>query len=260
MTKMIKVALYLILFIAAPFIGAGYANAHISHVSINEQQFILGGYPKFRVNIVSQDASLDKMQFVVRQASGEERLMVKPINNFLLLVTGVEDVMDPSATLVVREYRVNKWRDVKVFSLFKGRHLSQELAAKSSAAHLNIESRASEAPSSMYKIASMSQSSTQLSSGRGNKPAQYRHSLYDKSCTLKHTPAMTLWRIGTEHGKAWGLSTYGAMLAIFEANTKAFNQGDINGLRADALLRCPSQTLRAKYSNHKMAKQTFEAL
>ncbi|WP_050774354.1 hypothetical protein [Shewanella benthica] len=157
MTIMIKVALCLILFITAPFIGVGDAAAQITHVSINEQQFILGGYPKFRLNIVSQDVSLYKMQFVVRQTSGEERLMVKPINNFLLLVIGVEDVVDPRATLVFREYRVNKWRDVKVFSLFEGQHLSEELGLKSSAAYLSVENRSSQAPSSSYKIATMSQ-------------------------------------------------------------------------------------------------------
>ena len=260
MKIIIKVTLCLILFITAPFIGVGYADAQISHVSINEQQFILGGYPKFRLNIVSQDASLDKMQFVVRQTSGEERLMVKPINNFLLLVTGVEDVVDPSATLVIREYRVNKWRDVKVFTLFKGQQLPLELAVKSSAAHLSVENRASKAPNSSYKIATMSQASTPFPTAKGKTSAQYRDALIDKSCTLSYTPEMTLWRIGTEHGKEWGIGTYGAMIAIFEANPKAFNQGKIGGLRADASLRCPSHGLRQKYSNSKMAKQTFEAL
>ena len=260
MTRMIKVTLCLILFISAPFIGGGDAYAQISHVSINEKQFILGGYPKFRLNIVSQDASLDKMQFVVRQTSGEERLMVKPINNFLLLVTGVEDVVDPSATLVIREYRVNKWRDVKVFTLFKGQQLSPELAAKSSAAHLSAENRSSRAPSSSYEIATMSQTSAPLPTAKGKKSAQYRDALVDKSCTLNYTPEMTLWRIGTKHSKEWGISTYGAMIAIFEANPKAFNQGEISGLRADVSLRCPSRALREKYSNSKEAKQTFDAL
>ncbi|NRB25697.1 hypothetical protein [Shewanella sp.] len=273
MTKMIKVTLCLILFIGASSIGAGYANAQISHVSINEQQFILGGNPKFRLNIVSQDASLNKMQFVVRQMSGEERLMVKPINSFLLLVTGVEDVVDPSATLVVREYRVNKWRDVKVFPLFKGQQfkqqLAEELAVTSSAADLSIENSASNASSSSYtiatsdsryRLAAVSQRTTPLTPAKGQETARHRDALVDKSCTLNYTPAMTLWRIGTEHGKEWGISTYGAMIAIFEANPKAFNQGEISGLRADVSLRCPSHALRQRYSNPSLAKQMFEAL
>ncbi|AQS40433.1 hypothetical protein Sps_05364 [Shewanella psychrophila] len=259
MTKTITLVMFSLLFICGSISTAGYAYAQISHVSINEQQFILGGYPKFRLNIVSQDANLDKMQFVIRQSGSEERLMVKPINNFLLLVTGVEDVVDPSATLVVREYRVNKWRDVKVFTLFKGQQLSPELAVKSSAAHLSMENQSSKVPSS-DKMTSMSQASTQLTAGNNEKSAQYRNALIDESCTLNHTSEMTLWRIGTEHGKEWGIGTYGAMIAIFEANPKAFNQGKISGLRADISLRCPSLALKEKYSNAKMAKQAFEAL
>lgn len=259
MTIMIKVVSFLMFFICIPFIGAGYAYAQISHVSINEQQFILGEHPRFKLNIVSQDRKLDKMQFIIRQASGTESLMAKPLNHFLLLVMGVEDVVDPDATLVVREYRVNKWRDVKVFTLFKGQQLSAQLTAKSLAADLSVEAIASKAPSSSDKVATLSQASTQLLSVNGKQPAQYRDALIDGSCTLDDTSEMTLWRIGTVQGKKWGISIYGAMLAIFEANPKAFNQGKVSGLRADAELNCPSQALRAKHSNSKVAKQTFEA-
>lgn len=253
MSTIIKSVMITLLLVCGFFTSAGNAYAQISHVSINEQQFILGGYPKFRLNIVSKHESIDKIQFVVRQASGEERLMVKPINNFLLLVSGVEDVLDPNAILVIREYRVNKWRDVKQFNLFNGQKLSPELSTKTSVEHLKLEK----------SVAYSAQTNTKAVPAKpidADKPARYRAALIDSSCQLDYTSDMTLWRIGTQQSKRWGISTYGAILAIFEANTPAFIDGKINSLRADVPLKCPSIALREKYADSNMAKKAFESL
>lgn len=255
MSTIIKSVMITLLLVCGFFTSVGNAYAQISHVSINEQQFILGGYPKFRLNIVSQHESIDKIQFVVRQASGEERLMVKPINNFLLLVSGVEDVLDPNATLVVREYRVNKWRDVKQFNLFKGQTLSPELSTKTSADNLKLEKSVTNSAQTNIKAVP-----AKLTDADKPVSARYRAALIDNSCQLDYTSDMTLWRIGTQQSKRWGISTYGAILAIFEANTPAFIDGKINSLRADVPLKCPSIALREKYADSNMAKKAFESL
>ncbi|WP_076412185.1 hypothetical protein [Shewanella sp. UCD-KL12] len=235
------------------------ASSKVSHVSINAQQFILGGYPKIRLNIVSQHENLDKMQFVLTQGTSEERLMVKPINNFLLLVTGVEDVVDPDAMLVIREYRVNKWRDIKSFELFKGQELSPELATRL-ASNVAAEKKLVQQHNIGAVNSDASKSDNSVVHTQQQISDEYRGALVDDSCTLNYTSDMTLWRIGTQQSKAWGISTYGAILAIFEANKKAFLKGRIDSLRADVPLLCPSLALRDKYADSKVAKAAFEAL
>ncbi|MGL5046191.1 MAG: FimV/HubP family polar landmark protein [Shewanella sp.] len=92
--------------------------AQVSHVSINSQMFELGAHPKLRVNVIADNQDMSRLAFVVQQASGEERLMVEELNRFLVLLIGVEDVKDSSAKLIVREYRLDRWYDVKSLNLF----------------------------------------------------------------------------------------------------------------------------------------------
>ncbi len=267
MTIKITLMMLSLMLIYMPSTSVIAAPSKVSHVSINAQQFILGGYPKFRLNIVSGHTSLDKMQFVLMQSSGEERLMAKPINNFLLLVSGVEDVVDPGATLIIREYRVNKWREVKSFELFKGQELSPELAAHSTfntatkkVVVVKPAAQTKTAQKTTDQHLSESAQTTGIIVTKQQVSDEYRSALVDTSCTLTYTPDMTLWRIGTQQSKEWGISTYGAIVAIFEANTRAFLKGRIDSLRADASLLCPSLALRDKYSDSKVAKAAFEAL
>jgi len=92
--------------------------AQVSHVSINSRMFELGGYPKLRVNVIADNQDMSRLEFVVQQAGGEEKLMVEELNRFLVLLTGVEDVKDDKAKLLVREYRLDRWYEVKSINLF----------------------------------------------------------------------------------------------------------------------------------------------
>ncbi|MGI2141112.1 FimV/HubP family polar landmark protein [Shewanella baltica] len=92
--------------------------AQVSHVSVNSRMFELGSYPKLRVNVIADNQDMSRLEFVVQQASGEEKLMVEELNRFLVLLTGVEDVKDDKAKLLVREYRLDRWYEVKSINLF----------------------------------------------------------------------------------------------------------------------------------------------
>ncbi|MCE9679773.1 hypothetical protein LZP69_11435 [Shewanella sp. AS1] len=231
-------------------LGSFGAWADISHVSINQQQFVLGAYPKFKINIVAQDTQLDRVQFILSQRSGSERLMVRPLSDYLLEVTGIEDVTDPDAQLIVKEYQVNRWVDVERIALFDAQSadLTQVAAANSGLAQTGI-SRAglshTDAPLA---------SSTMRSSGQLNPQSIEAH------CQLNYKGGQTLWRLASQYSGQWNLSPYGAMLAIFDANPKAFNRGDIHGLRADVRLNCPSSEVKQRYLDAELAKQTFEAM
>ncbi|MGI2066985.1 FimV/HubP family polar landmark protein [Shewanella sp. MF08487] len=112
MTNIVKSLGLLALVCSAP------SMAQVSHVSVNSRMFELGGYPKLRVNVIADNQDMSRLEFVVVQAGGEEKLMVEELNRFLVLLTGVEDVKDSSAKLLVREYRLDRWYDVKSINLF----------------------------------------------------------------------------------------------------------------------------------------------
>jgi len=257
MAGIFKLNLCIGLFLMTSGLMASDAHGQIAHVSINEKQFVLGGYPKLRVNIISDHDSLAKMQFIVRQANGEERLMMKSINNYLVLVSGVDDVIDPGAQLIVKEYRVNKWRLVKTLDLFDTSVVLGASFTPASMASISPKAIASKATvKTTVKVTSTVTAVSQKIVSKSARVASANHG----HCKITHDSTMTLWRIGMQYGGQWQISTYAAMLAIFDANPGAFNQGNIHGLRADANLLCPSQALIDKYPDKAVAKQTFNAL
>ncbi|MDT3282859.1 FimV/HubP family polar landmark protein [Shewanella scandinavica] len=112
--------------------------AQVSHVSVNSRMFELGGYPKLRVNVIADNQDMSRLEFVVQQASGEEKLMVEALNRFLVLLTGVEDVKDDKAKLLVREYRLDRWYEVKSINLFgDAKPTSAALTAKAASGSKN---------------------------------------------------------------------------------------------------------------------------
>ncbi|MCG9748004.1 FimV/HubP family polar landmark protein [Shewanella sp. Isolate8] len=226
------------------------AWAKLTHVSINQRLSDLGQRPTLRVNIVAQSVNLDKVQFIVEQRSGSERLMVKPMNTYMLLLSGVEDVRDSEAELVVKEYQVNNWQEVKRMPLF-------DAGMRSASADKRVKAAKSNESVKAIAKASRIADARQPMAALGTVDAGDR---VQPGCLLDYAPPQTLWRLGSAYAKQWELSTYGAMLAIFEANPRAFNGGKINGLRADVTLKCPSAALKQKYLSAEAARVTFEAL
>ncbi|MCG9695468.1 FimV/HubP family polar landmark protein [Shewanella sp. Isolate11] len=228
--------------------------AEVNHVSINKQLFALGKAPMLKVNIVTQDSRYDELQFIVSQRSGDEVLMVSPLNDYLYQLTGFEDVTDKDALLIVKEHYVNRWREVKRLRLFDGRDV--RLSGDSELDEIMYgRTRASQSNRSASTAVATAQKRT---SGKLNSVAQTGQ--VKPQCLLDYQGKRTLWRVASQYAPQWGLNTYGAMLAIFDANPKAFNDSNINGLRADIQLNCPAESVINKYQDAKVAKQTFEAM
>ncbi|GIU12112.1 FimV/HubP family polar landmark protein [Shewanella sp. MBTL60-007] len=227
----------------AGFMMLTTAHAQVSHVSINERQFELGQHPSLKVNIVSSHSSLKKVQFSIRQASGEERLISKPLTSFMVQVEGVDDVVDKDAVLIVKEYQVNRWHQVKVLSLFN-----------SNLSHAEKDSRSLAAPE-----LKSTESLVGNNSGIRVSGADVIVSRLD-DCQIEFDGKETLWRVANRQSKRWGISPYGAMLAIFETNPKEFNRQSIHGLKSEAKLECPSMTTLEKYADAKAAEKEFDAM
>lgn len=263
--------------------------AQVSHVSINNMMFELGTYPKMRLNVITDNKDITRLEFVLRQSSGEEKLMAQELNRFLVLLTGVEDVKDPKAQLVVREYRVDRWYEVKKIPLFvepsavashttsvDSTRISQGVksAELSSEVRLNkVDIVATEAKSlpavsssNLTPITKSMSSESIVTTGfifskdepdqeTGNAPKM----MPTKECLLNYDSSETLWRVANRYANEWNVSVYGAMLAIYDANPKAFAKNKISALRGDAALYCPSTDLLAQYPDAKEAKAIFEA-
>lgn len=221
--------------------------AEVSHVSINQRLFELGGYPKLKVNIVSSHKNPNKVQFFLRQSVGEERLVAKSLNSFSLLVSGVEDVVDNEAVLVVKEHRINRWREVSVLSIFNAETVDSQTVNKVTSKPVPV------------KTQQPVKDSKEIVSTRTASTATVKVNIKD-NCNIGFNGSETLWRIGLRQSKAWNISTYGAMLAIFDANPRAFRKSSINGLRADAKLQCPSQAILDQYSDAVTAEELYDSM
>lgn len=328
-------------------------QAQVSHVSINSRMFELGAYPKMRVNVISDSQDMTRLEFALHQSTGEEKLMVEQLNRFLVLLTGVEDVTDPKARLLVREYRVDRWYEVKNLPLFdntssatssvsqaKTAVVKSSKAAKAETSQLAASSAKSDkttvkstkvvqevnlvtaeadvapvivaavtanvaAPrasgftfpedkpdakassaSSLSTEPSIAKPSTEPSAAQVSS-ANADMAKADKSingidvseaktaevtkiasstnanatssgeCMLDYHNE-TLWRIANRYALEWQVSVYGAMLAIHDANPKAFAKNRINALKKDATLTCPSAEILARYPDAQAAKASFE--
>jgi len=136
--------------------------AQVSHVSVNSRMFELGGYPKLRVNVIADNQDMSRLEFVVQQAGSEEKLMVEALNRFLVLLTGVEDVKDDKAKLLVREYRLDRWYEVKSINLFgEAKPTSAALTAKAASGSKNtttalVQKRADKVNAQSVKVAAES--------------------------------------------------------------------------------------------------------
>ncbi|MGE6435616.1 FimV/HubP family polar landmark protein [Shewanella baltica] len=136
--------------------------AQVSHVSVNSRMFELGGYPKLRVNVIADNQDMSRLEFVVQQAGSEEKLMVEELNRFLVLLTGVEDVKDDNAKLLVREYRLDRWYEVKSINLFgEAKPTSVALTAKAASGSKNtttalVQKRADKVNAQPVKVAAES--------------------------------------------------------------------------------------------------------
>ncbi|PTA49068.1 fimbrial protein FimV [Shewanella morhuae] len=294
--------------------------AQVSHVSINSRMFELGGYPKLRMNVIADNQDMSRLEFVVQQASGEEKLMVEGLNRFLVLLTGVEDVKDDKARLLIREYRLDRWHDVKSISLFDGAKstsLAKTAIVATGAKTITIatiaESTATvvEPPAKVEAEASLladksiivlnHQSNEPVvpaaaglnfsDTARGQNPPlaadntpkattvktisvetlaiesiEPKRAEVDnvqtasqalEHCQLTYLAGETLWRTANRYASNWNVSVYGAMLAIYEANSTAFSKNKISALKSNAVLSCPSKIILAKYSNAQEAKALF---
>ncbi|TVL11191.1 hypothetical protein AYI82_04160 [Shewanella algae] len=262
-------------------------RAETAHVSINQRMFELGHLPMLKVNVVADSEDMTRLEFIVRQQGAAEKLMVQPINRYMVLLLGIDEVTDKQAELLVREYRINRWHELKRLPLFdtsvpvalrsnRARVFGEQMPSESQRAAVQATTGASEAvqlsavqAQRVQEVAvqadaepqspgmsSASQAVAALDSQVKAPPIEKR----EPGCMLDFDGTETLWRVASRYAENNHTHVYGAMLAIFEANPKAFSRGNIRNLRSDAKLHCPSSRLLQSYEDKAAAKEKFEQM
>ncbi|MFV0511457.1 MAG: FimV/HubP family polar landmark protein [Shewanella algae] len=283
------------------------ARAETAHVSINQRMFELGHLPLIKVNVVADSEDMTRLEFIVRQQGAAEKLMVQPINRYMVLLLGIDEVTDKQAELLVREYRINRWHELKRLPLFdtsvpvalrsnRARVFAEQMPTESPQVAVStqaIENKAIEnktiearaAPATVVSSKVMPPSAVQAQrvkevdgQGDGEPQSLGVHSASqavaapgrqvkalpiasrEPGCMLDFDGTETLWRVASRYAQSSHTHVYGAMLAIFDANPKAFSRGDIRNLRSDAKLHCPSSSLLRSYGDKTAAKEKFEQM
>ncbi len=283
------------------------ARAETAHVSINQRMFELGHLPLIKVNVVADSEDITRLEFIVRQQGAAEKLMVQPINRYMVLLLGIDEVTDKQAELLVREYRINRWHELKRLPLFdtsvpvalrsnRARVFAEQMPTESLQVAMStqaienkaienktIEARAMQAtvvsskvvpPSAVQaqrvkEVAGQPQSepqslgvpsASQAVAAPGSQVTASTIETREPGCMLDFDGTETLWRVASRYAESRHTHVYGAMLAIFEANPKAFNRGNIRNLRRDAKLHCPSSRLLQSYGDKTAAKEKFEQM
>ncbi|KFZ37807.1 hypothetical protein HR45_08095 [Shewanella mangrovi] len=237
--------------------------ADTSHVSINQRLFDLGKIPLLKLNIVSDATDTDRFQFILQQQAGAERLMVDRINDFMYLLQGVDEVTDPKAQLLVKEYRQQVWVEVATLPLFAdgvpvgnppaGKKLSLYRDVNGSDATTEVIATPKVNTTTAVKSAA-AEAAIQSASAKAKLPE------LQQRCLLEYDGKQTLWRLASRYAKEWHTNIYAAALGILEANPQAFYQGNPASLRSDAKLRCPSESILAQYADKTVAEKKFDAL
>ena len=283
------------------------ARAETAHVSINQRMFELGHLPLIKVNVVADSEDMTRLEFIVRQQGAAEKLMVQPINRYMVLLLGIDEVTDKQAELLVREYRINRWHELKRLPLFdtsvpvalrsnRARVFAEQMPTESlqvavstqaienkAIENKTIEARAAPATAVSSKVvpppavqaqrvkevAGQPQSepqslgvpsASQAVAAPGSQVTASTIETREPGCMLDFDGTETLWRVASRYAESRHTHVYGVMLAIFEANPKAFNRGNIRHLRRDAKLHCPSSRLLQSYGDKTAAKEKFEQM
>ncbi|QBF83316.1 LysM peptidoglycan-binding domain-containing protein [Shewanella maritima] len=258
------------------------AFAEISHVRIDSNQYEAGSLPTIYVNVETEHKDVSRLNFYLRQIYRGtiilEKLEVLTSTGTRIALKGKEPIQDPNATLIVSEYRHSKWQQYKPVPVFDDNDFynkSKAVAKKTMKATKPkpvVTAQAKPQPKPQAEPQAKSKSET-LVADSSKKPAKRTYSsqpvvvasngaaMSDDNlagCEVLRDDGDTLWRIAAKNQRVWNTNTFGAMLAIHDANPQAFKRGEIGHLRADVELECPTQSILDNYVDVNADKRSFD--
>ncbi|UJF21996.1 hypothetical protein [Shewanella sp. OMA3-2] len=263
--KAFQVCIALAAFAASVFTQPAVAD--VSHIGIEAMDFEAGELPKLNVNVISDHNDLSLLTFYIRQKYKNtivlEKLIVDDHKQNTFILRGEEKIIDPNSSLIVSEYRNGKWQQYSPVSLFKdsvGHHTASHQADKPVAIKTMKSSTAYKQRNQIVSAKSDSRSPPSVTNSSTNNRYSSSADASQSGCTINKSVEDTLWKLGTSHAKSWGTNVFGAMIAIYETNPDAFINHNIQKLKADSTLNCPSGETLAQFQSPNQDKLSFDAL
>lgn len=243
------------------------AQADVSHIGIETMEFEAGELPRLNVNVVSNHNDLSLLTFYIRQKYQNtivlEKLFVDDHRQNTFILRGEEKIIDPNSSLIVSEYRNGKWQQYSPVPLFTAETATLAASDRKVKPKAIKTMKSPESEKSSYQITRTdSASATATKPKKVSQPvvAASSESALGETCVVSRIAEDTLWKISSNYAKQWGTNVFGGMLALYDANPDAFVNGDIQKLKADTVLTCPSAEVVAKYQDINQDKATFDAI
>ncbi|QIR13354.1 FimV/HubP family polar landmark protein [Shewanella aestuarii] len=247
-------------------------NADVSHIGIETMDFEAGELPKLNVNVVSDHNDLTLLSFYIRQKYKNtvvlEKLLVDDHKQNTFILRGQEKIIDPNSTLIVSEFREGKWQQYSPVTLFNkkftvqndGTQASMPVAIKTLKSSPAYKQRYQATAKEAANQPSYSSSQSYFDDKASNHPKNQTYPQANYACAINKSSEDTLWTVASNHAKKWGTNVFGAMLAIYEANPQAFVKNNIQKLKSDSQLNCPTEDVLAQYQDANQDKAKFDAV
>ena len=173
-----------------------------------------------------------------------------------IIVRSQTPLQDPYINFIV-QVRWPQGRILREYTVLLDLPIFSEQQSGGVAAPVTQQPAPSTAREAVERQATQQDTNPQNSSPRQTAPTG--GSTFQTDGEYRVSSGDTLWSIADQIERSTGTSLHQAMIAIHEENTDAFVNGDINRLKADAVLRLPSQAQMSTITEGQAARD-FSAL
>lgn len=258
----------------------------VLHISVYEADSKVevnkNGVLKIRLNFVSSDINdYRKTQVFFVQGKHTRQMNLKKLNDYMLLASIDNIELNQQAKLLVKYFDNKNWTVVKNLdvnpvieheSYFASKPLTtnpnagSEIASNRTPFHSNVESSADKNVTQAKDVARAEGKVNQTAAivlNRNlpsNQSSELASSNLEKSNCVINYNGETLWSLGVKYSTEWDRDIYSTILAIYYSNDHAFNRSDINSIRLDAKLNCPSLAMLSRFGTKEQAKEKYRSI
>lgn len=259
--------------------------ASVLHISLYEADSKVdvdkNGVIKIRLNFVSSDIDdFKKIQIFLVQGNHKEQMEVKKINDYMIVASINNLELNGKAKLLVKYFYYNKFDVVKEIDINIIINPETYFTSKLLTPLNNVEVTKVDSvmPAINNDVESIHVNNVTLAKDENimlsngmvidtgsivfyqNMSRESALRSQEKSNCVVNYSGETLWSLSVKYSTKWERELYSTILAIYYTNPHAFNLQNINSIRLDAKLFCPSLEMLTKFGTAEQAKEKFRTL
>lgn len=236
------------------------------HISVYEADSTVevaeNGALEIRLNFQSNNVNdFENIRIYFVQGKQKEKMEVKRINDHMLMASIDNIKSNGQANLLVKYFYNNQWSDFKELDInlvdfpekyFENKSLNNVVAPKVNDVMLAKDESIALANGIVIDSGSIvfyRNLSSELASSNQEK----------SNCVINYS-GETLWSLSIKYSREWEHDLYSTILAIYYANPHAFYRKNINKIRSDARLFCPTLEMLTQFASKEQAKIEYRAL